>query len=365
MKTNWFKYAAALLTVSVSTLVTQAAEEATLKVGDKAPKLQVAKWAQGEPVKELSKGTAYIVEFWATWCGPCRATIPHVNELHKKFKDKKLVVIGQDVWERDESKVEPFIKTMGDKMTYRVAMDDKSSDEKGAMAKTWMEAAGQNGIPSAFVVNKEGIIAWIGHPATLTEKTLEKILDGSFDIKKAAAEKAEESKRDAAMSEHQRALGKAMQSKSWDEAEAAIKDMEKLLPEDNHDGLPMMRAQLAFAKKDYKSAQQLLGKVADQNKENAMAQNAIAWQILTQKGVPDGERDLKLAEKLAARGVAGTEGKDPAILDTLARAQFMNGQVKKAIATQEKALKLVEGDGKEQYQTTLDSYKAGKLPKAN
>src|SRR5678816_2605837 len=90
----------------------QAAAKATLKVGDPAPKLQVGKWVQGEPVKEFAKDKAYIVEFWATWCGPCRTSIPHLNEVHNKFKDKGLIVIGQDCWEKDESLVEPFIKKM-------------------------------------------------------------------------------------------------------------------------------------------------------------------------------------------------------------------------------------------------------------
>jgi thiol-disulfide isomerase/thioredoxin len=149
---------------------------AKLNLGDPAPKLQVAKWVQGEPVKEFEAGKAYIVEFWATWCGPCKVSIPHLNELHEKFKDKGLVVIGQDCWERDETEVAPFIKTMGAQMTYRVALDDKSNDKEGAMAGTWMKAAGRDGIPSAFVINKQGRIEWIGHPMELTEKQLEAIL---------------------------------------------------------------------------------------------------------------------------------------------------------------------------------------------
>src|SRR5688572_12135407 len=159
--------------------------EVTLKVGDKAPALAVGKWVQGDPVEEFESGKAYIVEFWATWCGPCRVSIPHLNEIHTKFKDKGLVVIGQDVWERDESLVEPFVKKMGEKMTYRVALDDKEGSEKGKMAETWMEAAGRNGIPSAFVVNKQGKIAWIGHPMQLKESLLEQVLEGTFELKNA------------------------------------------------------------------------------------------------------------------------------------------------------------------------------------
>src|SRR5439155_8942248 len=162
----------------------------TLKLGDPAPKLQVAKWVQGESVKDFKKGKAYIVEFWATWCGPCRVSIPHLNEIHNKYKDKGLVVIGQDCWERDEALVGPFVEKMGDKMTYRVALDDKADSEKGKMAETWMAAAGRNGIPSAFLVDTKGMIAWIGHPMELKDKIIEEVLEGKYDPKKAAEENA-------------------------------------------------------------------------------------------------------------------------------------------------------------------------------
>ena len=162
--------------VAGMTLATVAAP--TLKVGDPAPKLQTGKWVQGEPVKDFQKGKAYLVEFWATWCPPCRASIPHLNEVYKKFKDKGLIVIGQDCWERDESAVAPFVKKMGDKMTYRVALDDKSSNKNGQMAKTWMEAADRKGIPSAFLVNTKGVISWIGHPMELKESEIEDALAG-------------------------------------------------------------------------------------------------------------------------------------------------------------------------------------------
>src|SRR5262252_8981907 len=138
---------AALLALGAGSALALAAD-ATLKVGDPAPKLQTGKWVQGDPVKEFEKDKAYIVEFWATWCGPCKVSIPHLNEIYTKFKDKDLIVVGQDCWERDDKLVEPFVKEMGEKMTYRVVMDDKSQEKKGVMAITWMDAAGRNGIPS-------------------------------------------------------------------------------------------------------------------------------------------------------------------------------------------------------------------------
>jgi thiol-disulfide isomerase/thioredoxin len=149
-----------------------------LQVGDPAPKLAPGSWVQGEPVKEFRKGTVYLVEFWATWCGPCRASIPHLNELHTKFKDKGLVVIGQNCAEKESGKVAPFVAKMGDKMTYRVALDNMSGGDRGKMLETWMLAAGQHGIPTAFLVDAKGNIVWIGNPMALNDTMIENVLAG-------------------------------------------------------------------------------------------------------------------------------------------------------------------------------------------
>jgi thiol-disulfide isomerase/thioredoxin len=186
MKTTLLKWTGAAWAL-VAGMSLAAVAGPSLKVGDPAPKLEMGKWVQGDPVKDFQKGKAYIVEFWATWCPPCRASIPHLNETYNKFKDKGLIVIGQDCWEKDDSLVAPFVEKMGDKMTYRVALDDKATNKTGKMAKTWMQAAGRNGIPSAFLVDTKGLIAWIGHPMELKEQLIEDVLAGTFDVRKAAA----------------------------------------------------------------------------------------------------------------------------------------------------------------------------------
>src|SRR5580700_2773202 len=178
------------VTLALVAGLTMTAAAATLNVGDPAPKLQTGKFVQGDPVTEFAPGKAYIVEFWATWCGPCRASIPHLNETSIKFKDKGLIVIGQDCSEPDESKVAPFVKSMGESMTYRVALDDKEGSEKGKMADTWMQAAGQNGIPTAFLIDTTGHVAWIGHPMALQEKTIDAVLAGNYNAKEAAVAEA-------------------------------------------------------------------------------------------------------------------------------------------------------------------------------
>src|ERR1043166_739012 len=245
----------ALLALGIGAFTSQS-EAATLKVGDRAPRLQVSKWVQGEPVKDLDRDHVYIVEFWATWCGPCRVSIPHLNEIHNKFKNKGLVVIGQDCWARDSSLVEPVVKKMGDKMTYRVALDQmrEGKDSSGLMAETWMEAAGQNGIPTAFVVNKKGRIAWIGHPMSLKESVLEQVLDGTYDVEKAAADYETRQKRQTELRNLYRELNTAMRAKKWDDAEAVLGKLENLLPADERDSIGNARFNVLLGRSDYKAA---------------------------------------------------------------------------------------------------------------
>ena len=350
------------LTMTAALAATSESKAPTLKVGDPAPKLQTGKWVQGDPVKEFQAGKAYIIEFWATWCGPCRVSIPHLNEMHKKFMDKGLIVIGQDCWERDEKLVEPFIQNMGEKMTYRVALDDKQTIERGAMAETWMAAAGRTGIPSAFVVDTKGRIAWIGHPMQLKESELEAVLSGTFDVQTAAAAYEKQQANEATLRTVSRELGQAMAKKDWALAEAKVAEAEKLLPENGRDRLELVRFSILVGKGDHAAAYRFAEKLSDAYPSNVVLQNQIAWQMLTDESMK--ERNLDLAEKIAARANTAAKGKDPAILDTLARACFMNGKPQKAIEYQEMAVKLAEGETKTSLQTILDSYKQGKLPKA-
>src|SRR5437016_1195381 len=221
VKTIQSKATAVLLTLAAGATLTFGAE-GTLKVGSPAPKLQTGKWVQGEPIKDFEKGKAYVVEFWATWCGPCRVSIPHLNETYTKYKDKGLVVIGQDCWERDDDLVAPFVEKMGDKMTYRVALDDKKGNDKGKMAETWMAAAGQNGIPTAFLVDTKGSIAWIGHPMTLKDEVIEDVLAGKFDVQKASEQYEKDRKNETKMRTAWMEIMKPLQQKDWDTAMAKL-----------------------------------------------------------------------------------------------------------------------------------------------
>lgn len=351
--------AAALLTQPLAAFA-----EAKLKVGDAAPAIKSGEWVQGEAVKEFAKDTVYVVEFWATWCGPCVATIPHLDELHEAFKDKGVVFIGQNCWERDLEKVKPFVKKMGEKMSYRVATDDTSTEEKGYMAVNWMEAAEQNGIPSAFVVGKDGKIAWIGHPGGLTADLLKEVAAGTFDTAKAAELAAKQEKEQEAMQEIGQKLGAAMEKEDWEAAEAAVSELEKGHPE-MKEQLGAVRFQIALKKGDSAAVAELGGKLLGTPAgEEPQMLNQIAWMIATELKEPSAAA-LELAAKAAQKAVDKSEGEAAAaMLDSLARIQFLQGKKDDAVKTQEQAVKLAGDELKAGLEETLASYKDGKLPDA-
>ena len=333
---------------------------AQLKVGGAAPKLRASKWVQGEPVNGFEPGRVYLVEFWATWCGPCRASIPHLNELHTKFSKRGLVVIGQDVWEEDQSLVAPFVKQMGRDMTYRVALDTVAEGQSGEMAQTWMDAAGQEGIPTAFVVDQRARIAWIGHPMELKESFLEELLGGTFDMKKAAMEYEAQLTAEEQIRTWNTAYRKHRHKEEWDQAEAALTQIEKLLPADQRDQLRLRRVGLFLDRKDYQAAYRLAEQISDSRPDDTLAQNSLAWDLVTREDIE--EPNLKLAEKIARRANQAAKGKDPEILDTLARVLFLKGQQQAAVELEDKAMTLAEGRRKDTFQKVLESYQQGQLP---
>jgi hypothetical protein len=347
-----------------------AAAPQRLVVGDPAPELKVAKWVKGDEIKGFDKGTAYIVEFWATWCTPCRKSIPHLTDVAKAYKDKGVKVIGVSIWETTKEKdgktyrnplpeVEKFVAEMGDKMVYNVAYGGDVPE----MSDTWMRAANRSGIPSAFIVDKEGRIAWIGHPMESMEETLDQVLSGHFDPKAAldAAKKKEESK--AKAKELGMRLRGTLQGGKVKESFDIVREMMRIDPKmfPNAAGTAFQQAAVNLGELDlaYAFAKEMFaGPIRDSEQDL----NTIAWTILDDAAIKT--RDLDLAFAMAQRSVEVTKGKDGSMLDTLARAYWEKGDAAKAIETQTLAVEAAKDDKripdmvKAEMKTTLGKYKA-------
>ncbi len=120
------------------------------------PEITATAWKnwKGEKPPTLAslKGKVVVVEFWATWCGPCVAGIPHLNDLHKKHAGDGLVILS--LTDQTGAPVEKFVDGKGDGMSYAVGL----GSEAGA-------AYGVTGIPHAFLIGRDGKLIWHGHPA--------------------------------------------------------------------------------------------------------------------------------------------------------------------------------------------------------
>ena len=353
---------------------------AGLKVGDPAPATRPATMLQGEAVKDFKKGEVYVFECWASWCGPCIAAIPHLNELHKQMGKKGVVITGVNVWESERDaasaqRAKDFLQAQGSKMSYRVALGGK------AFIKDWLEAAEVNGIPHAFVV-ADGKIAWTGHPAQLTAEMLGDILTGT-PLAAAApiadkipqrrlskpAVPAGTAPNDPEMAAAQAkldALSEAMRARDWDAAEKALPAAAGVLPRQEGQELrDSIEAQIGLARGQPAKFYAQLQKLADEEFDDPEALNEIAWRLLTMKAF-EGKRNLTLAEKCAVQSVKLTKEAHPDKLDTLARLRWLQGKKEEAIRLQIKSVDKAEaGPMKEALQKTLDAMLKGILPPAD
>ena len=311
-----------------------------LNLGDAAPPISIANWVAGEPIEGFAEGSVTVVEFWATWCGPCRTSMPHISELQEQYGDAVRFV---GVTREELGVVEEFLgqeqsegKTWAEVIGYRLAIDDGT-----ATNTAYMMAAGQNGIPCAFIVGKSGLVEWVGHPMTIDEP-LEAIVNDSYDREAAVAEMEAEEKIDAMSRE----LFTLQREEKWDEALAMLETIQQELNEAaapyNAQRLLSMRLDLLSSAGRSEDASALRGELVESGWDEPQLLNELAWNTAVSQE-PSTE-DLEIALKAATRAAELTDHADGSILDTLARVYYEMGDLSQAIAWQEKAVEHSEGN---------------------
>jgi len=321
-----------------------------LRMESPAPVLKVQDWVRGESLANFQRGKVYILDFWATWCGPSVSAMPSLIELQEKYKGSgvEVLAVAADEEAATAEEVRAYLDAWFTdkfpKLNFRVGLDCT-----GEMKNLWMEPSFSFGIPSSFVVDRDSRIAFIGHPAELDD-VLPKVLDGSWrtsDQAKAADRKwIGRGREEMFLSK----ASQAIKTEDWKTALSVIEEAIALMPDsiqlraahadtllhkmrDMHTGLPVLR--------------QLVRDAIDRNAENWLlaAMNQLSNPAYDYTGFPSVER-FAMGKELSEHILALKELKDHVkaySYQLVARYCHESGNKARAEELLALALKLVDG----------------------
>lgn len=330
-----------------------------LTVGDPARPIEIAHWLKGKQVEQWEDGQVYVLEFWATWCVQCRASIPHLSELQDKFKDYNVTFIG--VSDEPVQDVVKFLAESADNdrspketnLWFDAAEYTLAADPDRSAHRDYMQAVGLK-IPCAFIIGKDQRIEWIGRPMYI-DKPLAEVVNGTWNRQEFMTQWEQNQAARRAIDKAMTELHQATAVKDWDRA---LKILDELIAENDGDpGFQMHKFMLLL--KDMEQPEKAYafgGKFIEENWTNPIALNMIAWYIVDEPDLP--KRDLELAMKAATQANGITDENNPAILDTLARVYYEKKELMSAVRLQRKAAAIEAPDAKmaAEIKKTLEKY---------
>ena len=340
-----------LISIGCNALAQRSSAAELLTIGSDAPALDVEHWVHKNqdklpPVTKFEAGKVYVVEFWATWCGPCLASMPHLAELQTKMADKGVRIIS--ISDEDLETVEEFLnrevqqapgaEAEGKPQTYRQLTSSYSltTDPDQSSYHDYMEAAAQNGIPTAFIVGKDAKIEWIGHPMEM-DGPLNAVVEGKWDRKAFAEELKAQQEAEKTMQD----IFALLQKQEFDAAIAKI-DTALANTKDNL-SLNLLKLQIFIATEKTDTAAEHLKEIFAQVSETPEVVNMVAWNIYEMASQERISKGPLIDEALAAgeKTLKNLKDEDKAsMLDTLAHLHLINDDLDKALELETAALKL-------------------------
>lgn len=335
--------------------------EVTLRVGDAAPSLGVERWLLQGPVEGFEPGKIYIVNFVASWSAPSRLMMRPLGDIAVKYEDRGVVVmsVSSSVF-RGENE-ETIAEYARDR--FRVIRHIVGYDADGSMSRDWMMAAGQQGLPTTFVVDGEGRISWIGYP-TAVESVIEEMLSGQWDSAK-FYEEAEQERRMVLRRQLVEAIVRpimeeAAQQWASGDREAALRTTDRALMHDPTVLWP-------FAVRKYRLMAHNLQRpmnaaVYARNvgsrvlSNNPLALNELAWAMLTDEGID--YRGELIPLELAERANTMTSRTNPVFLRTLSLSESQAGLHEQAVLTIDEAIAKAREAGAGELVAELESIRS-------
>jgi thiol-disulfide isomerase/thioredoxin len=318
---------------------------ADLQVGDIAPELTIDEWVQGSKV-DLAKDVArkfHMIEFWAVWCPPCKASVPLLTKYQQKYADD-LVIVGvtdPDTGSNSPREIRRFVKQQGPNMSYTVAMD-----RKGKTSAAYLPMSGVVGIPHAFIIGKDRKVLWEGSPLDpALESIIPRAIAGEYSVETARLEQ----KIAKMMSE----LDFMAQMGEWDKVWDGLIEILNLDPQ-NGDAMGALVITTVETNRDGKFRDWARSHI-DKHKKNAPAMRRLADTLTSIADFQHRFPDLALEAARAAHG--SSKKPDAGALAVYARALYQVGALDRAIALQQDAVSVATNDEREFLRGTLEYYR--------
>lgn len=145
--------------------------QSNIHVGQQSPPIYISTWIKNEPQDKNLTNKFIVLEFWATWCGPCLAAVPHMNALQEKFKRSDLYFISLT-----DEPVDKVQRTLNRIDFHSMVVNDLTQ-------KTLIQFGnGKDGLdsyPLTVLIDNKGLIRWIGEPQNLTDQIIQDFLEGN------------------------------------------------------------------------------------------------------------------------------------------------------------------------------------------